>query len=198
MHPTTKWAENPFGRGHVNQPASSFAFFPDTEWLNTACRVRNAVMEPAKFVPRAQATTAPQIVKVTERAAKEIQAALKQETETFEGVRVGLMGGGCCGPGYALQLAKGPESGDVVVESGGVKVFVGAQDQDQLKGITLDFVETPRGAGFHIENPNVVEAGHGHGHGHGQGGGGCACGSGGGGGCGCGGGHGAEGEGCGC
>ncbi len=157
-------------------------------------------MEPAKSTSKTQTASAP-VVTVSERAAKEIQGVLTQETEQFVGVRLQAMGGGCCGPQYGLALAKGPEEGDVVVESSGVKVFVNPQDQALLQGVKLDFVETPMGSGFHIENPNAPkEEGHGgHGHGHG-GGGGCGCGGGGhgghghgsGGGCGCGSG------GCGC
>jgi|GEM_PF-69338 len=137
------------------------------------------------------------LVTVTERAAAELKTAIAAQTETYEGIRLGLSGGGCCGPGYLLALAEKAEADDVVIESQGIKIFIEPDHREGLKGAKLDFVETPRGSGFHVENPNVVKEEHGHG------GGGCGCGSGGGG-CGCGSGHGHGGHGhggesgCGC
>lgn len=145
--------------------------------------------------PRLSPPATQSLVTVTERAAQELKTAIAAQTETYEGIRLGLSGGGCCGPGYLLALAEKPEEGDVVVESQGIKIFIEGGHSEGLKGAKLDFVETPMGSGFHVDNPNVVKEEHGHG------GGGCACGSGGGG-CGCGSGHGGHGHGgsggCGC
>jgi iron-sulfur cluster assembly accessory protein len=118
------------------------------------------------------------------------------QTEPLAGVRLGVAGGGRCGPGYMLALATSQETDDVVVEAGGIKILVAATDRDAILGAKLDYVETPMGSGFHVENPNAPAQEHGHGSHGGQGGCGCggAGGCGGGGGCGSGGGHG----GCGC
>lgn len=143
---------------------------------------------PRSTPPKSEAQ---HLVTVTERAAQELKTAIAAQTEAYQGVRLGVAGGGCCGPGYMLALAQTAEPDDVVVEVGGVKVFLAQADKDSLKGAVLDFVETPMGSGFHVENPNAVATGHGHGQGHGHehAEGGCACGGGGGGcgsgGCGC-------------
>lgn len=152
-------------------------------------------MEPAKFVPVTKtASPASGLLTVTDRAAQEIKNALSSQSEAYAGIRVAVQAGGCCGVGYALAFAKTPDADDVVVESGGVKFYLNSSDSQLLKGSKIDFVDTPTGSGFHIDNPNQKTESHEHG-GHG----GCACGNGGGGcGCGSGGGHG-EGHGsCGC
>lgn len=113
-------------------------------------------MQPAKFTPKPEtATPTPEPIRVTDRAAKELKAALKGETESYEGLRLGLETGGCNGYQYALALAKSAEASDVVVHSNGVTIFVNSSDVDVLRGATVDFVDTPMGSGFHIKNPNA-------------------------------------------
>jgi iron-sulfur cluster assembly accessory protein len=146
--------------------------------------------QPSRLSP----PTTQALVTVTERAAQELKAAIAAQTETYEGIRLGVSGGGCCGPGYLLALAEKADADDVIVESQGIKIFIERDQTASVQGAKLDFVETPAGSGFHVDNPNVVKEEHG----------GCACGSGGGG-CGCGSGHGGHGHGghggesgCGC
>lgn len=158
-------------------------------------------METGKTQTQAESTAkspSGDVLTVTERAAKEIQNALGQQEESFAGVRLGLQGGGCCGPQYALAFARETSPEDVVIDAGnGVKILVNQADSETIQGAKIDFVETPMGAGFHIDNPSAKTEGHSHGQGHGHGGGGgCGCGGHGGGakegGCACGSG------GCGC
>jgi iron-sulfur cluster assembly accessory protein len=43
----------------------------------------------------------------------------------------------------------------VVVESGGVKVFVDPASAPSIDGVTVDFVESMEGSGFKFTNPNA-------------------------------------------
>ena len=115
-------------------------------------------MQPAKFTPapKTQIVPAPAVLlTVTDRAAQELKAAMASEAERYEGLRLGLEAGGCNGYQYALAFATGAEPTDIVTESNGVKVFVNSEDANVLRGATVDFVESPMGAGFHIKNPNA-------------------------------------------
>lgn len=141
-------------------------------------------MEPATFVPLSKTTqqTATGILSVTERAAQEIKTALAgSAAEGYAGVRLGIEGVGHHGYQYSLAFEKAPAPDDIVIESSGVKLFVSTADSESLKGAKVDFIETPMGRGFHVENPNVQSVG------------GCGCGAGG-----CGGGSGHGHGGCGC
>ena len=83
------------------------------------------------------------------------------------------MSGCCSGPQYGLSLAEQTQEGDWVGEYGGIKVMVDPESAPMLTGIRIDYVETPQGSGFTIENPGAMVARETSG---GCGGGGCACG----------------------
>ena len=46
-------------------------------------------------------------------------------------------------------------SEDVVVETGGVKVYIDPTSAPQIDGVTVDFVESMEGSGFKFTNPNA-------------------------------------------
>jgi Fe/S biogenesis protein NfuA len=45
---------------------------------------------------------------------------------------------------------------DHVIDVGGFEVFVDATSAEHLDGTTIDFVESPQGSGFKIDNPNPL------------------------------------------
>ena len=113
---------------------------------------------------------------LTEAASRKLADVLAQQSEhgkSFFGLRLSAMSGCCSGPQYGLSLAEGTQDGDWIGEYGGIKVLVDPQSAPMLAGIRVDYVETPQGAGFTIENPNAAEAKDASG---GCGGGGCGCG----------------------
>jgi monothiol glutaredoxin len=88
----------------------------------------------------------PPRVTVTERAAKALKAAVENEGE---GVRFEID----ARYGYSLSIGeKSPK--DIVVESGGVTLLLDRASAQRAGGTTIDYVETPEGAAFKIDNPN--------------------------------------------
>jgi len=73
------------------------------------------------------------------------------------GLRVGVRGGGCSGFQYQLAFDSERESDDIV-ESQGVKLLIDKASMPYVDGSVIDFVEGLQGAGFKVENPNVVAA----------------------------------------
>ena len=73
------------------------------------------------------------------------------------GLRVGVRGGGCSGFQYQLAFDE-QRDGDVVFESHGLKVLVDNQSLPYVDGSEIDYVESLQGAGFQVNNPNVVAA----------------------------------------
>lgn len=78
-------------------------------------------------------------------------------------LRLSVEGGGCSGFQYKFDLADGPETGDAVSETDGVKLVVDAVSLDLVSGSVVDFVESLGGAAFRVDNPNAAA--------------GCGCGS---------------------
>src|SRR5258705_10882164 len=73
------------------------------------------------------------------------------------GVRVGVRGGGCSGFQYQLAFDEQREQ-DVVFESHGLKLLVDSESLQYVAGSTIDYEESLQGAGFKVNNPNVVAA----------------------------------------
>jgi iron-sulfur cluster assembly protein len=73
------------------------------------------------------------------------------------GLRVGVRGGGCSGFQYQLAFDE-QRDGDIVFESHGLKVLVDNQSLPYVDGSEIDYVESLQGAGFQVNNPNVVAA----------------------------------------
>ena len=100
----------------------------------------------------------PYPVTLTTEAAEMVQRAMKEEGLEGQGLRVGVVGGGCSGLQYLLDFAEGPAEDDLVAEQHGVRLFVDPYSAGHLAGTTLEFVDGPEGAGFKFENPNMIKA----------------------------------------
>jgi iron-sulfur cluster assembly protein len=73
------------------------------------------------------------------------------------GLRVGVRGGGCSGFQYHLAFDEERE-GDRVFESRGLRLLVEPAAFEYVDGSQIDYVDALTGAGFKVENPNVVAA----------------------------------------
>jgi iron-sulfur cluster assembly protein len=73
------------------------------------------------------------------------------------GLRLGVRGGGCSGFQYQLAFDE-RRDGDKVFEDGDLKVFVDEQALPYVHGSQIDYVDSLTGAGFQVNNPNVVAA----------------------------------------
>lgn len=99
--------------------------------------------------------TAADVLTVSDTAAEKIKQFLAAEKKGPEaGLRLGVQGGGCSGMTYFMEFDT-PMEGDLVIEKGGVKVFVDPRSASYVKGSTLEYVESLTGAGFKVTNPNV-------------------------------------------
>ena len=99
------------------------------------------------------------MIKFTEKGAekvKEFLAGQGAETQTA-GLRVGVRGGGCSGFQYALAFDT-QRDGDEVFEDHGLRILVDGPSLPYVRGAKVDYVDTLQGAGFKVDNPNVVAA----------------------------------------
>jgi iron-sulfur cluster assembly accessory protein len=94
-------------------------------------------------------------IKVTDIAADKLKELLAAQQDPDQALRVAVKGGGCSGFQYSLALDKRKED-DHVFEHNGVSVIV---DKVSMQFVfEVDYVEGLQGAGFAVNNPNVVAA----------------------------------------
>jgi iron-sulfur cluster assembly accessory protein len=93
---------------------------------------------------------------MTELAAQKIKEAMQKEGLSEGGLRMSIVGGGCSGFSYSLNLDSGAREDDTVVELDGVQLFVDPISQQYVHGTMLDYQDGLSGAGFRFVNPNAV------------------------------------------
>jgi iron-sulfur cluster assembly protein len=104
------------------------------------------------------AETPTQAITLTEGAAIKIKELLSgQAGAEDQALRVGVRGGGCSGFQYALALDSAKED-DHVFEDRGVSVVVDKVSMQFVFGSEVDYIDGLQGAGFQVNNPNVVAA----------------------------------------
>ncbi|MFC6865429.1 HesB/IscA family protein [Halomicroarcula sp. GCM10025817] len=97
-------------------------------------------------------------VAVSEQAAAEARELMESEGMDLDvaGLRLYVQQGGCAGLSYGMRFEHEPETEDNVFERNGLRVFVDGASIDYIEGSVLDYEGGLQGAGFHVENPNVV------------------------------------------
>ena len=98
----------------------------------------------------AQAAT----IEISENAAKKIQTLVTQQEKEGLGLRVKVVGGGCSGLSYKMDLDL-PRDGDRIFERDSVKVLVDRKSFIYLRGTELDYADGLMESGFKLQNPNV-------------------------------------------
>jgi iron-sulfur cluster assembly accessory protein len=94
-------------------------------------------------------------VTLTAKAVEMIKSTIERESLTDSGLRVGVVGGGCSGFQYSLDLEKEPHVGDLIFDLEGLKVFIDPMSAQYLKGTQVDYVETAYASGFSFSNPQA-------------------------------------------
>ncbi|WP_027168903.1 iron-sulfur cluster assembly accessory protein [Mesorhizobium sp. WSM3224] len=97
------------------------------------------------------------MITLTENAVAAIKTALSQADEPAEGLRIMIESGGCAGLKYLMGLESLAREGDAVIKTDGVRVFVDADTQPYVAGMTVDFVTGFESSGFIFDNPNATE-----------------------------------------
>jgi iron-sulfur cluster assembly accessory protein len=95
-------------------------------------------------------------VTITDTAAEKIRD-LVAAADTEQVLRIAVKGGGCSGFQYALALDAAKDD-DKVFEHNGVAVAVDKVSMQFVFGSQVDYVDGLQGAGFTVNNPNVVAA----------------------------------------
>ncbi|MEX0720111.1 MAG: iron-sulfur cluster assembly accessory protein [Balneolaceae bacterium] len=115
------------------------------------------VEEEEKTSPQEEKELTGEPVRLTARAAKQVQKIKEQEgLDENLYLRVAVDGGGCSGLSYKLGLDHRTEE-DKIFENFGVEVIVAPKHLMYLEGIEIDYPDGLDARGFTFENPNAVE-----------------------------------------
>lgn len=96
------------------------------------------------------------LIKVTENASRKLVSLLEKQGRIHGALRVAVIGGGCSGLQYKMDLVDGPANRDIMVQSCNVRVVVDPKSALFVSGSLLDYSEDLQKGGFKVTNPNAV------------------------------------------
>lgn len=96
------------------------------------------------------------VIRATEAATAQIARILQAEELTDQAVRVAIADRSPTGFQYQLEFCDQSERKptDLVFEQEGLVFYIAGDSVDDLRGTTLDYVDTGFSAGFKFDNPN--------------------------------------------
>jgi iron-sulfur cluster assembly accessory protein len=95
------------------------------------------------------------LVRLTEKAATKLSGLLQRQKRPQGGLRVSVIGGGCSGLQYKMDLIDGPAHRDILVRSREVNIVVDPKSALFVSGSEIDFSDDLQKGGFKVTNPNA-------------------------------------------
>src|SRR5438034_4578548 len=95
------------------------------------------------------------LVNLTASAAQKVSSLLAKQGRPKGVLRVAVVGRGCSGLQYKMDLQDGPANRDILVETASVRVVVDPKSALYVTGSELDYLDALDG-GFKVKNPNAA------------------------------------------
>jgi iron-sulfur cluster assembly protein len=97
------------------------------------------------------------LIRVMPGASQRLLGLLTRQGRLEHGaLRIAVVGGGCSGLQYKMDLVDGPMPRDILVLSAGVRVVVDPKSALFVSGSELDYSDDLQQGGFKVKNPNAV------------------------------------------
>src|SRR5215470_12239879 len=96
------------------------------------------------------------LISVTDNAARKLASLLKEKGQPEGALRLKVVGGGCSGLQYVMDLVDGPMERDILVPTQNVHLVVDPKSALFVSGSVLDYSEDLQKGGFKVTNPNAV------------------------------------------
>jgi iron-sulfur cluster assembly accessory protein len=96
------------------------------------------------------------LVKVMQNASSHLRGLLDRQGRPDGALRIAVIGGGCSGLQYKMDLVDGPRDRDILVPSNGVNVVIDPKSALFVSGSELDFSDDLQQGGFKVSNPNAI------------------------------------------
>ena len=96
------------------------------------------------------------LCRVTDAASIRLTSLLTKQGRPNGALRVAVIGGGCSGLQYKMDLVDGPVPRDILVPSKGVNIVIDPKSALFVSGSELDYSDDLQKGGFKVTNPNAV------------------------------------------
>ena len=96
------------------------------------------------------------LCRVTDAASTRLTSLLTKQGRPQGALRVAVIGGGCSGLQYKMDLVDGPVPRDILVPSKGVKIVIDPKSALFVSGSELDYSDDLQKGGFKVTNPYAV------------------------------------------
>lgn len=96
------------------------------------------------------------LIRVLDAASAKLRGLLARQGRPDGALRVAVIGGGCSGLQYKMDLVDGPANRDIMVKSNEVNVVIDPKSALFVSGSELDFSDDLQKGGFKVTNPNAV------------------------------------------
>ena len=96
------------------------------------------------------------LLKLSEKAGTKLASLLQRQGRPNGALRVAVIGGGCSGLQYKMDLVDGPANRDILIQSQGVQVVIDPKSALFVSGSELDFSDDLQKGGFKVTNPNAA------------------------------------------
>ncbi|HEV3098355.1 MAG TPA: iron-sulfur cluster assembly accessory protein [Candidatus Udaeobacter sp.] len=96
------------------------------------------------------------LIRITEQAARKLKSLLEQKGKPEGALRLAVVGGGCSGLQYVMDLVDAPKERDILVPISNVRLVIDPKSALFVSGSVLDYSEDLQKGGFKVTNPNAV------------------------------------------
>lgn len=96
------------------------------------------------------------LIRITSQASTKLRSLLERQGRPEGALRVAVIGGGCSGLQYKMDLVDGPVNRDILVQSQSVNVVIDPKSALFVSGSELDYSDDLQKGGFKVTNPNAV------------------------------------------
>ena len=96
------------------------------------------------------------LIRITENAARKLESLLQEKAKPDGALRLAVIGGGCSGLQYVMDLVDGPKERDILVPISNVRLVIDPKSALFVSGSVLDYSEDLQKGGFKVTNPNAV------------------------------------------
>ncbi|NDC80291.1 MAG: iron-sulfur cluster assembly accessory protein [Verrucomicrobia bacterium] len=95
------------------------------------------------------------LVRLSEAAGSHLLGLLQKKGYADGALKVSVVGGGCSGLQYQMELVPGAGPRDILIQSRGVHISVDPKSAVFLSGSEIDFSTDLQKGGFRVTNPNA-------------------------------------------
>jgi len=96
------------------------------------------------------------LIRVLPSASAHLRGLLEKQGRADGALRVAVIGGGCSGLQYKMDLVDGPRDRDILVRSAEVNVVIDPKSALFVSGSELDYSDDLQQGGFKVSNPNAL------------------------------------------